>query len=59
MFTFAINGPFIWAALSGMETALFIMSVLLCMFTFQRGWQRAAATAGILSRWPNEMREGQ
>lgn len=48
MFTFALNGALLWAALSGMETLLFVFSALLCLITFQRGWPRAAAVVGIL-----------
>ena len=34
---FALTGPFVWAALSGMETALFLLLVLLALYAVQRG----------------------
>lgn len=48
MFTFVLNGAFIWSALSGMETLLFVFAVLLCLCAYQRGGQRKAALAGVL-----------
>jgi hypothetical protein len=45
---FALSGPFIWAALSGMETALFVFVVLLALYLFQQGRFRLAVLAGVL-----------
>ncbi|MCB9436126.1 MAG: hypothetical protein H6673_03925 [Anaerolineales bacterium] len=36
--SFALNGPMVWAALSGMETGLFVFSVLLALYAY-RFWQ--------------------
>jgi hypothetical protein len=33
---FALSGPFVWAALSGMETALYVFAVLLTLYAVQR-----------------------
>ncbi|MHB8626534.1 MAG: ArnT family glycosyltransferase [Aggregatilineales bacterium] len=48
MFTFVFNGAFVWHALSGMETTLFVFSVLWCLYTYQTGKWRAAVWAGVL-----------
>ncbi len=48
MLTFAVNGAFVWTALSGMETMLFVCSVLLCLYAYQKEWQQRAAWAGVL-----------
>jgi hypothetical protein len=45
---FVLTGPLIWAALSGMETSLFVFSVLLTFYCVQRGWLRQAALAALL-----------
>jgi hypothetical protein len=42
---FALSGPFVWAALSGMETALFVFAVLLTLYTVQRDRLRLAVLA--------------
>lgn len=42
---FALTGPFIWAALSGMETALFLLLVLLAFWAVQRARFPAAILA--------------
>ncbi len=34
---FALSGPFVWAALSGMETSLFTFAVLLTLYAYTRG----------------------
>lgn len=50
---FALSGPFVWAALSGMETALFVFAVLLTVYTARRTWVRrtvGAATLAVLVR---------
>lgn len=50
---FAVSGPFVWAALSGMETALFVFVVLLTLYTLQQdrfGWTVGAATLMTLTR---------
>ncbi|MBN1563608.1 MAG: hypothetical protein JXA10_07210, partial [Anaerolineae bacterium] len=50
---FALSGPVIWAALSGMETALFVFAVLLTLYAMQRGqfrWTLFAATLMTLTR---------
>jgi len=48
MLTLALNGAFIWAALSGMEATLFVFAVLLCLYAYQKEWQQKAVLAGIL-----------
>ncbi len=45
---FALSGPFIWAALSGMETAVFVFAVLLALHLFQRGLFRLTVLACVL-----------
>jgi hypothetical protein len=45
---FALSGPFIWAALSGMETALFVFVVLLALYLFQCELFRLTGLAGVL-----------
>ncbi|MBI5960448.1 MAG: hypothetical protein HY866_17030, partial [Chloroflexi bacterium] len=45
---FVLTGPFIWAALSGMETSLFVFSVLLAFYCIQRGWFRRGILASLL-----------
>ncbi|HVO68963.1 MAG TPA: hypothetical protein VMT24_02890 [Aggregatilineaceae bacterium] len=42
---FSLSGPFVWAALSGMETALFVFAVLLTLYTVQRYRLRLAVLA--------------
>jgi hypothetical protein len=44
---FALSGPFVWAALSGMETALFVFTVLLTLYTVQRDRLRLAILAAV------------
>jgi hypothetical protein len=46
--SFALSGPFIWAALSGMETALFVFTALLALYVFQSGRLRLTAFACVL-----------
>lgn len=46
--SFAVSGPFVWAALSGMETALFVFTVLLALAALQRGHVRTALGACVL-----------
>lgn len=36
--SFILNGPFAWAAFSGMETALFVLSVLLALYAYHQQW---------------------
>ena len=46
---FAVSGPFVWASFSGMETAWFVLVVLLLFWSVQRvrpGW---AVVAGLLT----------
>ncbi len=47
--SFALAGPFIWAALSGMETALFLFVALLVFFAVQRDHLRLAVGAATLA----------
>ena len=49
MLVFAVNGAFVWTALSGMETMLFVFSVLLCLYAYQKGWRQKAAAVGVLA----------
>ena len=53
---FALTGPFLWAALSGMETALFLLLVLLAFYTVQQG--RFAAAIAALALLPLIRPEG-
>lgn len=46
---FALSGPFVWAALSGMETALFIFAILLTIYLALQGRVAASAGAGVLT----------
>lgn len=47
---FALAGPLVWAALSGMETALFIFTVLLTLYAVQRDrWRLAIAAATLMT----------
>jgi len=46
---FALSGPFAWAALSGMETALFVFAVLLTIYLALKGQLVASAAAGVLA----------
>lgn len=45
---FAVSGPFVWAALSGMETALFVCAVLLTLEALANGRERWTLTASAL-----------
>ncbi|NDJ75839.1 MAG: hypothetical protein GYB65_06240, partial [Chloroflexi bacterium] len=45
---YAVSGPFVWAALSGMETALFLFTVLLTVYALQRDQFRLAMVAASL-----------
>lgn len=45
---FAVSGPFVWAALSGMETALFVFLILLTLFAIQQTHFRLAVFAAAL-----------
>lgn len=45
---FAVGGPFIWAALSGMETALFTLLVLLTVYAVRRTSPYLLVLAGVL-----------
>ncbi len=45
---FALSGPFVWAALSGMETMLFVFAVLLLLYHFQRNRVLPAVGAAVL-----------
>lgn len=45
---FALTGPLLWAALSGMETALFLFVVLLAFYAVQRGRLRLAIVTTML-----------
>ncbi|MBN1964748.1 MAG: hypothetical protein JW910_08885, partial [Anaerolineae bacterium] len=50
---FAVSGPFVWAALSGMETSLFLFTMLLAFHALQRDQLHLtvlAATAMVLTR---------
>ncbi len=47
--TFAISGPFVWAALSGMETSLFLFAVLLTLYAALRGWRKRAVGAAVVT----------
>lgn len=46
---YAVTGPFVWAALSGMETAFFLFLTLLTFYAAQRDRFRLAAAAGALA----------
>ena len=48
-FAFTLSGPFIWAALSGMETMLFVFAVLLTIYLALQGRVAASAGAGVLT----------
>lgn len=51
--SFAVSGPFVWAALSGMETAWFLLVALLTFYAVQRdrmGLAIVAATLTTLTR---------
>jgi hypothetical protein len=45
---FALSGPFVWAALSGMESALFVFAVLLTIYAVQRDQLRLGVLAAVL-----------
>jgi len=45
---FAVAGPFLWAALSGMETLPFVFAVLLTLFAVGRGRLRLAVLGAVL-----------
>jgi hypothetical protein len=45
---YAVSGPFVWAALSGMETALFLLTVLLTFDAVQRRRLWLASAAAVL-----------
>ncbi len=45
---FAVSGPFVWAALSGMETALFVFAVLLTLYAIQRDRLSLAVGAAVM-----------
>lgn len=45
---FAVSGPFVWAALSGMETALFVFLLLLTLRQLQQRKLRSAVVAALL-----------
>ncbi|MBN2304246.1 MAG: hypothetical protein JXQ72_07210, partial [Anaerolineae bacterium] len=44
---FAVSGPFIWAALSGMETALFLFAALLTLYMLQQNRRCRAVGAAF------------
>lgn len=46
---FAMHGSLVWAALSGMETSLFIYATLLTLWQVRNGRARAALMAGALT----------
>jgi hypothetical protein len=46
---YAVTGPFVWAALSGMETALFLFCTLLTFYAAQQDRFRLTVTAGTLA----------
>lgn len=46
---YAVTGPFVWAALSGMETALFLFLALLTFYAAQSNRRRLAVAAGALA----------
>jgi hypothetical protein len=46
---YALSGAFLWAALSGMETALFVFTVLLTLYAFQNHGERETLLAGSLA----------
>lgn len=45
---FAVSGPFVWAALSGMETALFVFLMLLTLRQLQRDRLYSTVAAALL-----------
>lgn len=45
---FAVSGPFVWAALSGMETALFVFLTLLTLRQFQQSRLYSTVFAALL-----------
>ncbi|MEW6579647.1 MAG: hypothetical protein AB1435_10685 [Chloroflexota bacterium] len=46
---YGVTGPFVWAALSGMETALFLFLTLLTFYAAQGDHPRLAVAAGTLA----------
>lgn len=46
---YVITGAMAWAAVSGMETMLFVQAVLLSLYTFQRGNPKHIAWAGTFA----------
>lgn len=46
---YGVTGPFVWAALSGMETALFLFVTLLTFYAAQQDRLRLAVVAGTLA----------
>ena len=49
---FALSGPFIWAALSGMETTLFVFVVLLTLYAAPAESRVGCGCAAVLMAWP-------
>ena len=45
---YAVSGPFVWAAVSGMETALMLFLTLLTFYAVQQNRLRLAVIAGVL-----------
>jgi len=45
--SYALSGAFLWAALSGMETSLFIAAVLLALYAYQQQNQNLMVAAGV------------
>lgn len=46
---YVVTGAFAWAAVSGMETMLFVLAVLLSLYTYQRGDPKYIAMAGAFA----------
>ncbi len=46
---YSVTGAMVWAAVSGMETMLFVLAVLLSLYTYQRGNPKHMAWAGAFA----------
>ncbi|MCQ3928874.1 MAG: hypothetical protein DPW16_00315 [Chloroflexi bacterium] len=46
---YIVTGAMAWAAVSGMETMLFLLAVLLSLYTYQRGNLKHTAWAGVFA----------
>ncbi len=46
---YILTGAMVWAAVSGMETMLFVLAVLLSLYTYQRGNPKYMAWAGAFA----------